>query len=139
VTDYFKPSERDNLFRRLEELAPMMRSRDSPATIVHRAVQKWLALHLIPGPESRPRSDAAVKRFAGQKMPSTYAADHAALVAPLQQFDERGQQGQLAPYPVFGSRSRKEWGSYRFLHIDHHLANFGIYGEPHVPQRSPSA
>jgi Protein of unknown function (DUF1569) len=164
VTDYFKPSERDNLFRRIEELTPTMRSRDGRVTghqmichlgdslrevlglqaagrrgtIVHRTVLKWLAFHLIPWPESQPRSEAAIKRFVGQTAPSTYAADHAAFVALLRQFDERWQQGQLAPHPVFGSLSKNEWGAYMFLHIDHHLATFGIHGEPHVPQRSTS-
>lgn len=164
MTDYFKPSERDNLFRRIEELTPTMRSRDGlvtghqmichlgdslreilgqqtaarRGTIVHRTVLKWLAFHLIPWPEWQPRSDAAIKRFVGQQTPSTYAADHAAFVGLLKQFDERWQTGELAPHPVFGSLSKEEWGTYMFLHIDHHLATFGIHGEPHVPQRSPS-
>lgn len=164
MTDYFKPIERDNLFRRIEELTPTMVSRDGRVTghqmichlgdslreilglqtaarhgtIFHRTVLKWLAFHLIPWPETQPRSADAINRFVGRQPPSSYAADHAAFVALLRQFDERWQQGQLPPHPMFGNLSKQEWGAYMFLHIDHHLATFGIHGEPHVPKRSPS-
>jgi Protein of unknown function (DUF1569) len=165
MTDYFKPSERHNLFRRIEELTPTMRTRDRRVTghqvichladslrevlglqqaarrgsILHRTVVKWLTFHLIPWPEWQPRSDAAIQRFIGQQSPGTFAADHATFVELLKQFETRWEQNTLAPHPVFGALSKQEWGAYMFLHIDHHLATFGIHGELHVPQRSPRA
>jgi hypothetical protein len=155
MTNYFKPQERESLFRRIECLTPTMASRDRAVTghqlichlndtlrdilgeqravrtgnAFHRTVLKWLAFHLIPWPEQQPKNAIALKAFIGQRAPATFEQDHAQFVMLLKAFDERWRASTLPPHPIFGALSKNEWGDYMFLHLDHHLATFGIHGE----------
>jgi hypothetical protein len=155
MTDYFKAKERDILFRRFEELTPTMRSSDGRINghqlICHlnnslreicgeqavvfrsgffkRTIGKWLVFHLIPWPESNPRSSAALNAFIGSVPPSTFQDDHAAFIALLKKFDAQCRDGSIRAHPEFGRLSLSGWGQYMFLHLDYHLTSFGIHGE----------
>lgn len=159
MTDYFKPHERDILFRRFEELTPEMRSTDnridahqmlchlnnslreicglqpveSQSNLFKRTIGKWLVFHLTPWPERNPATPEALVAFVGTKPPTSFAADHAEFVSLLQTFDEQCARGTIGPHPHFGYLSRAEWGQYMFLHIDYHLTTFGIHGDFRAP------
>jgi hypothetical protein len=160
MTDYFKPQERNILFRRIEHLEATMTSLDQRVTghqlichlnnnlrelcglqpshersgFLQRTILKWLVLHVFPWPERAPRSPAALQEFIGTKPPSTFEADHAELVELLKTFESQSQEARLAPHPVFGPLSKSEWGEYMFLHLDYHLTAFGIHGDFRAPK-----
>ncbi len=155
MTDYFKPRERDILFRRIEALTPDLRSRDGkitghqllghlnnslreicglqkpkrPANIVERTIGKWLVFHLIPWPESPPRNESQLAAFIGPENLSTFVDDHATFVALLQNFESQCGNECLGPHPAFGQLTRGEWGKVMFLHLDYHLTMFDIHGD----------
>ncbi len=155
MTDFFVARERDNLFRRIEELTPTMRSRKSLVTghalichfndelrtmlglqaargssiLLSRTLWRFLVFYVIPWPEREPRNEPALQRFIGVQAPRDFASDHAEFVALLQQLDARIISAALEPHPTFGALTFKQWGRCLFLHIDFHLTQFGIHGE----------
>ena len=157
MTDFLNARERDNLFRRIEELTPTMRSRKSLVTghtlvchfndelraalglqathstahLLGLTLWRWLAFNVIPWPEREPRNEGALKQFIGAQPQRDFATDHAEFVSLLQQLDARIASGApaLAPHPTYGTLSTKQWGRCLFLHMDFHLTQFGIHGE----------
>jgi len=158
MTDYFRPQERNILFRRIEGITAETRSLDtrvgghelichfnnslreicglqratSTANVVQRTLYKWLVFHVTPWPERTPRTPQALRAFIGSKPLATFEADHDELVELLKTFEQKCQEGSLPPHPVFGALSRDAWGHYMFLHLDYHLTTFGIHGNFHA-------
>jgi hypothetical protein len=90
-----------------------------------RTVVKWAALYLpVPWPAgilTRPEID---QELAGTK-PSEFGADVAGLEALVDRVI--GQIGALdgRVHPIFGSMSETAWLRWGYLHMDHHLRQFG--------------
>lgn len=95
----------------------------SPATSwFHRSVMKWVALNTpMPWPKdlkTRPEMDQAV----GGTAPIDFELDRQKLCALTERF---AQAAQWSPHPIFGSMLPKEWMRWGYLHMDHHLRQFG--------------
>lgn len=98
----------------------------SPATgVPQRTVIKWIALYTpLPWPKgirTRPELD---QEFGGTK-PSDFACDvgefeavAARVIAQIGTFDGR-------VHPIFGPLTEVEWLRWAYLHVDHHLRQFG--------------
>ncbi len=155
MTDYFKPRERDILFRRIEGITPDVRSSDGkvtghqllghfnnslreicglqrpkrPGNIFERTIGKWLVFHLIPWPESAPKTESQLAEFVGQEKLAAFTNDHATFVSLLQTFESQSSNQTLGPHPIFGRLTRDEWGKVMFLHLDYHLTMFDIHGD----------
>jgi hypothetical protein len=88
-------------------------------------VVKWIALYLPvrwpPGIPTRPEID---QECAGRK-PGDFAADVAELEALLEIVATRGKDVEWPTHPVFGRISRSAWLRWAYLHMDHHLRQFG--------------
>ena len=99
----------------------------SPATSVfHRTVVKWIALHVpLPWPaglQTRPEVD----QERGGTRPADFAADVAqleTLVEVITTAPPRTLAGQV--HPIFGPMSEAAWLRWGYLHMDHHLRQFG--------------
>ena len=94
--------------------------------VANRTIVKWIALY---GPARWPRGIATRPEIdqvrGGGTTPAQFADDVAALVALLEVvvtdprfFDGRG-------HPICGRLSRSAWLRGGYLHIDHHLRQFG--------------
>jgi hypothetical protein len=99
----------------------------SPATgLLQRTVVKWIALHVPlrwpPGIRTRPELDQYV---AGTK-PGEFAADVARLEALLARITAEPRSFAWAPHPIFGRMSDRDWLRWGYLHMDHHLRQFGV-------------
>jgi len=85
-------------------------------------VLKWLFLrrlaHLKPNMKTLPELDAQ----RGMTPPTTFAADHATLLAYLR--PERHATSGVQ-HPLFGHLSAQEFGEITWKHLDHHLRQFG--------------
>ena len=90
-----------------------------------RTLVKWIALYLPlrwpPGIPTRPEID---QECAGKK-PGTFAADVAELEALLERVASREKDAAWPTHPVFGRMSRVAWLRWAYLHMDHHLRQFG--------------
>jgi Protein of unknown function (DUF1569) len=99
----------------------------SPATgLVERTVVKWIALYAPfrwpPGIRTRPEIDAQV---AGTK-PGEFAADLARLEAVFALVTAEPRVFDWAVHPIFGRMSDRDWLRWGYLHMDHHLRQFGV-------------
>jgi hypothetical protein len=95
----------------------------SPATgVMQRTVVKWVALHTpLPWPhgfKTRPEADQEL----GGTKPVDFDLDMAGLLTVIEQFT---QSGRRSPHPIFGDMSEWEWQRWGYLHLDHHLRQFG--------------
>jgi hypothetical protein len=85
---------------------------------------KWMALYLPlrwpPGTVTRPEIDQEM----GGTRPGDFAADLARLVA-LIELTAKMKGVAWQRHPIFGRMSESEWLRWGYLHVDHHLRQFG--------------
>ena len=92
--------------------------------LLQRTIVKWIALYLPlrwpPGIRTRPELDQHV----GGTRPARFAED----VARLQQLVEHvtSAEPRWHVHPRFGRMSAAEWLRWAYLHMDHHLRQFGV-------------
>lgn len=97
----------------------------SPASgPLQRTVIKWIALYAPfkwpQGVPTRPEVD----QEAGGTKPSTFAADVTQLEMLVELITTR--KGCFGPtHPIFGKMSDTDWMRWAYLHLDHHLRQFG--------------
>ena len=97
----------------------------SPASgPLQRTVIKWIALYAPlnwpRGVPTRPEVDQEV----GGTKPSSFAADVTQLAMLVELITTR--KGCFGPtHPIFGSMSNTDWMRWAYLHMDHHLRQFG--------------
>ncbi len=100
----------------------------SPATgFIQSTVIKWIALYaplpLPRGVQTRPELDQEM----GGTKPGDFAADLAELEALLETITTRASGGYHWPaHPIFGRMSEAAWMRWAYLHVDHHLRQFGL-------------
>jgi hypothetical protein len=92
---------------------------------LQRTLVKWIVLYApVPWPSgilTRPEIEQGV----GGTCPGEFVADVADLVRLLDALT--GQDGRFdwPPHPIFGPLTRKAWLRWGYLHMDHHLRQFG--------------
>jgi hypothetical protein len=96
----------------------------SPAsTLYRRTAFKWMALwaplHWPHGIMTRPEMD---QRLGGTR-PEEFTSDLEKLRILFERFCN--WQGDFAPHPILGPLSRTERMRHGYLHVDHHLRQFG--------------
>ncbi|PWU11536.1 MAG: hypothetical protein C5B51_02500 [Terriglobia bacterium] len=99
----------------------------SPATgVLQRSIMKWAALyvplHWPKGIRTRPE----VEQGNGGTLPEDFRQDHADLIRLVETFAEPPFRFLRSAHPIFGSMREWEWLRWGFLHMDHHLRQFGV-------------
>ena len=92
---------------------------------LQRTVLKWIALYgpmrWPPGILTRPEID---QLCAGTK-PLEFAGDVAELERLVEAMTARGNGVEWPPHPIFARMSQRAWMRWAYLHMDHHLRQFG--------------
>ena len=92
---------------------------------MQRTLVKWIALYLPVlwpvGLQTRPEVD---QLCAGTR-PADFAADVAELEALLEFISTREKGFDWPVHPIFGRMSQGAWLRWAYLHMDHHLRQFG--------------
>ena len=90
-----------------------------------RTVVKWIALYApLPWPSgimTRPEIEQGV----GGTCPGDFAADVDDLARLIDTFARDALEAPCPPHPIFGPLSEKAWLRWGYLHVDHHLRQFG--------------
>jgi Protein of unknown function (DUF1569) len=99
----------------------------SPASgPLQRTIVKWIALYLpVPWPAgiaTRPETNQEL----GGTRPRDFVSDVAALEALVERLTARRRSVDWPPHPIFGTMSETAWLRWAYLHIDHHLRQFGV-------------
>jgi hypothetical protein len=86
---------------------------------------KWVAFN-VPmrwprGTPTRPEVDAE----RNGTPPAEFAADCGELLRLLDRFTRRPRDFDWQPHPIFGAMTEPEWMRWGYLHMDHHLRQFG--------------
>jgi Protein of unknown function (DUF1569) len=89
-------------------------------------VVKWIALNSpFPWPhgiKTRPEADQMI----GGTPPVHFETDRAEFLALLDGFCQSPEVCEGRPHPTLGLMSREEWLRWGYLHVDHHLRQFGV-------------
>jgi len=98
----------------------------SPATgLFHRTILKWIVIYLPlrwpPGILTRPEID----QERGGTRPGDFAADVARLEALVELVTAQTRTFDWQRHPIFGRMSDAAWLRWGYLHMDHHLRQFG--------------
>jgi len=99
----------------------------SPATTaLHSTLIKWIALYApFPWPagvQTRPEVD----QEAAGTPPGDFTADLAELEAILEIVTTPASNYDWPAHPIFGRMSEAAWLRWAYLHVDHHLRQFGL-------------
>lgn len=92
---------------------------------LQRTVIKWLALY-VPvrwpaGVQTRPEIDQTI----GGTTPIDFTADVALLESLCEEFIAGIDAADGLVHPIFGPLSKSDWLRWAYLHMDHHLRQFG--------------
>jgi len=95
-------------------------------TLFTRTVMKWIALKAPlpwpPGIGTRPEIDQVL---GGGTKPADFTADVAEIARLTERLAaERDFTGRT--HPIFGAMSAADWLRWGYLHMDHHLRQFGV-------------
>jgi hypothetical protein len=95
------------------------------STVLNRTLMKWVALRLPlkwpPGVRTPPEVDQEI----GGSKPVEFERDRRELEALMERFAQCRSR-DLKPHPLFGRLSDSEWQRWGYLHMDHHLRQFGV-------------
>jgi hypothetical protein len=86
---------------------------------------KWVAFDLpLKWPKGTPTRPEVDSERSGTQ-PTDFAADCGNLLQLLERFTQQPRGFEWQPHPIFGPLSDTEWMRWGYLHMDHHLRQFG--------------
>ncbi len=98
----------------------------SKSNLVSRTFVKWFALQ-VPmtwpkGFQTRPEVD----QLLGGTPPAEFERDVKELEAMVERFSSPQRDFSWQPHPIFGAMTDEHWLRWGYLHMDHHLRQFGV-------------
>ncbi len=86
-------------------------------------IMRWMALYSpMPWPKGLP-TRPEVDQNVGGTPPVDFEVDRRALVELMERFTFSKSR---TPHPMFGNMSDHDWHRWGYLHMDHHLRQFGV-------------
>ena len=105
-------------------VAPAPR-KDLPAPLP-RGFIKWFALQVpMRWPRGVPTRPEVDPKRDGTR-PAAFEGDLGKLLELHARFTRRPRDYSFAPHPIFGVMTEEEWMRWAYLHLDHHLRQFGL-------------
>jgi uncharacterized protein DUF1569 len=94
--------------------------------LAQRTLVKWTALYLpVRWPTGVLTTRPEIEQGIGGTHPGDFDGDVAELVALIETMVAADGAG-WPPHPIFGPLSRRAWMRWGYLHVDHHLRQFGL-------------
>jgi hypothetical protein len=90
-------------------------------------VVKFVALHVpLRWPRGRLQTVPEAEQGIGGTPPMEFERDRGELLLLMARFCS-AEAGQYSPtHPIFGGMTAKHWRRWAYLHMDHHLRQFGV-------------
>jgi len=93
---------------------------------LQRTIVKWIALYVpLRWPGGRILTRPEIDQEGGGTKPGDFAADVAELAVLTELFTTTTTRFDWEPHPIFGPLSDAAWLRWGYLHVDHHLRQFG--------------
>jgi hypothetical protein len=90
-------------------------------------VIRFVALSLpVPWPRGRIKTVPEVEQGAGGTPPTEFERDRTQLLELVARFCATGPDGFCPTHPIFGAMTTDGWKRWGYLHMDHHLRQFGV-------------
>jgi hypothetical protein len=91
-----------------------------------RSLIKFIALQLpLRWPKGRIRTLPEAEQGIGGTPPSGFEEDRGELLALMSRFCSAEPEQYGRTHPIFGAMTAKQWRRWAYLHMDHHLRQFG--------------
>jgi hypothetical protein len=94
-------------------------------TFFQRIVVKRLMLNLPPMPVKNYPTAPEINQKIGGTKPTEFDADAAELERLIVEFTDEKSEFEQWFHPFFGRMSRREWSRWAYIHVHHHLRQFG--------------
>ena len=89
-------------------------------------VLKYVALYApIEWPKGVPTRPEFDQCAGGGTPPAQFEADVSRLIETMKKFSRRPRDFKFRPHPMFKEMSEGQWMRWGYLHVDHHLRQFG--------------
>ena len=89
-------------------------------------VFKWLILTFMEAPKGKIETVKELKQGKGGTNPTTLDNDKKTLIDLVRNFDESFKTNKVVVHPAFGKMNHWQYGRLAYLHLDHHLSQFGV-------------
>jgi len=89
-------------------------------------VVKWLVLTVLKAPKGKAETVKELKQGAGGTNPTNFESDKKALIELIKNFDESFKINKTVIHPAFGKMDHWQYGRLGYVHLDHHLNQFGV-------------
>lgn len=87
---------------------------------------KWLTLYApMRWPKGVPTRPEFDQQGGGGTPPAQFQADMLALLSTMERFAGQPRSFEFRPHPLFRRMSEADWMRWGYLHVDHHLRQFG--------------
>jgi len=86
---------------------------------------KGLVLAGFPTPKGKIETVPELKQGAGGTKPKSFKEDKLELIRLINHFAKNPHLSNGIKHPAFGEMNSQQWGRLAFLHLDHHLKQFG--------------
>ena len=94
--------------------------------LLQRTAVKWIALYLpLPWPGGRILTRPEIDQMVGGTRPGDFARDVAEVEALVELVTAPARSFEWKAHPIFGRMRDAEWLRWGYLHMDHHLRQFG--------------
>jgi hypothetical protein len=90
-----------------------------------RTMVKWIALYAPLSWPSGVRTSPEIDQEVGGLRPTDFATDVARLEQTMRLFIAQPQNFEWPLHPIFGRLTHAAWLRWGYLHMDHHLRQFG--------------
>lgn len=88
-------------------------------------IMKNLILIGLPAPKGKVKTYRELDQLENGTKPTAFENDIKLLVDAINNFDFEFPSNKNVLHPSFGNMSKKEWARLIYVHLDHHLRQFG--------------
>ncbi len=89
-------------------------------------IMKYLVFWGMPTPKGKVETFKELKQGEGGTKPTNFENDKKLLIKSVIKFDTKYPKDKKINHPAFGDMTKNEWGKLVYLHLDHHLRQFGV-------------
>ena len=87
---------------------------------------KWLTLTVLKAPKGKIETVKELKQGRGGTNPTNFDDDKKTLIDLIRNFNESFKTNKTVMHPAFGKMNHWQYGRLAYVHLDHHLNQFGV-------------
>jgi hypothetical protein len=91
-----------------------------------RTLMRWLVLAGMPAPKGKVSTMPELDQLTAGTKPTEFEKDRQSLFGYIAIMVSKGSEYAWAAHPVFGKMGEPEWCRMGWIHLDHHLSQFGM-------------